>query len=545
MPFRFDVESLFIDPWKTLALVALVTVVVFIFYKPNRNLPPGPKGLPVLGNVFQLPRTQQFLRFTEWKEEFGMSFKLQSSPTLIILAGPIFSLNLAGQTVVVLNSHKVAGDLLDRRSAIYSDRPRFIMAGEILSRGLLIGLCGYGDLLRKLRKATHEGFNTRASEAYQPIQEKEAAVLVDSMLKDPNSWIAHLERSAASTILTALYGMESVQSKDDPLVARINDCMHRLTRACMPGSYLVEFLPIMKYLPEALAPWKKEGNEWYNKDTAMFQGFLDEVQSKVNAGQAKLTFAARLLEQKSGQLSTTEASWLSGALFMAGSETTAGALTIFILAMRLYPNVMEKAQAEIDAVVGRDRLPTFEDRDHLPYIQAIVEEVLRWRPIAPLGLPRRAMKDDFYEGYFIPKGSLVLENIWAMNHDPTIFLDHDEFRPERFLDKTSAVNVVPTDTRNHRHVSFGFGRRICCGLNLANQSLFIDIASLLWAASIEPAYDETGAEIIPSSMELLDEGSVVRPIPFKCNIVPRSKDVNAVLEVAQRSYGDERPLTSD
>ncbi|KAF5342805.1 hypothetical protein D9758_013368 [Tetrapyrgos nigripes] len=517
MPFHFYMVSSHFDPWNTLALIVLVTLAVRIFYKPKRNLPPGPKGLPVLGNIFQQPQTLQFLRFAEWREEFG----------------PIFSLNLAGQTMIVLNSHKVAADLLDRRSTIYSDRPRFIMALEILAGNMMMFFCGYGNLWRKLRKGAHEGFNIRASEVYQPLQEKEAAVLVGNMLKDPNSWFDHLNRSTVSTVLTAVYGMESIKSKDDPLVAQVNDCAHRLTRAAQPGSFLVEFFPIMKYLPEALAPWKKEGNEWYRKDTAMFQGFLDDVQSKVNAGQAKATFVAGLLERISSQLSTVEAGWLAGTMVLAGSETTASVLSVFMLAMRLYPNVMKKAQAEIDAVVGRDRLPTFEDRDHLPYIQAIVKEVLRWRPVAPL-VPRRVMKDDFYEGHFIPKGSLVVANIWAMNHDPTIFPDHDEFRPERFLDETGAVHAIPADTRNLGHVSFGFGRRICVGLNFANQSLFIDIASLLWAASIEPAYDETGAEIVPSPTEYVDKGVVVHPAPFRCNIVPRSGDADGMLEVAKR-----------
>lgn len=91
---------------------------------------------------------------------------------------------------------------------------------------------------------------------------------------------------------------------------------------------------------------------------------------------------------------------------------TAAALSVFILAMRLYPNVMKRAQAEIDDVVGRDRLPTFADRENLPYIRAIVKEVLRWRPVGPLGLPRRTSQDDVYEGYFIPKGSLVIANAW-------------------------------------------------------------------------------------------------------------------------------------
>jgi hypothetical protein len=131
-------------------------------------------------------------------------------------------------------------------------------------------------------------------------------------------------------------------------------------------------------------------------------------------------------------------------------------------------------------------------------------------------------QDDFYEGYFIPKGTLVIVNIWAMNRDPNIYPDYDEFSPERFLDETGTVDIVPADTRKQGH---GFGEfalcdsdsasiftmycRISVGLHITNQALFIDIASLLWAASIEPAHDETGTEIIPSRTKCLDEGIVV------------------------------------
>ena len=86
-----------------------------------------------------------------------------------------------------------------------------------------------------------------------------------------------------------------------------------------------------------------------------------------------------------------------------------------MLAMVLHPEVQARAQAEIDAVVGRDRMPSFADRDALPYIRAVVRESLRWRMVGPLGVPRTTVQDDVYEGYFIPKGSVVLENIWAMN----------------------------------------------------------------------------------------------------------------------------------
>lgn len=80
--------------------------------------------------------------------------------------------------------------------------------------------------------------------------------------------------------------------------------------------------------------------------------------------------------------------------------------------MTLYPDVQKKAQEEVDRVVGSGRLPTMEDRGNLPYIEAIVNEVLRWHPVAPMGLPHTSTEDDICEGYLIPKGSMILANIW-------------------------------------------------------------------------------------------------------------------------------------
>ncbi|TFK67293.1 cytochrome P450, partial [Pluteus cervinus] len=104
--------------------------------------PPGPKGLPFLGNIFQLPPFQ-FIRFMEWKEQFG----------------PIFSLNLVGQPVIVINNLEIATELLERRSSIYADRPRIIVANEIMSGGLMLPIVPYGNLWKKLRKASHEGLS--------------------------------------------------------------------------------------------------------------------------------------------------------------------------------------------------------------------------------------------------------------------------------------------------------------------------------------------------------------------------------------------------
>ena len=147
---------------------------------------------------------------------------------------------------------------------------------------------------RKFHKAGHEGLNIRAAEKYQPLQEVEAATMVIDMINDPDHWNDHLKRyvycsatplivlidpssTTASMVLSAVYGWPPIESKDDPLVTQINDQVHRLIRAALPGTYLVEIFPVMKHLPTWMAPWKKWGLEWYKKDSEMFEGFYDGV----------------------------------------------------------------------------------------------------------------------------------------------------------------------------------------------------------------------------------------------------------------------------
>ncbi|KIM35577.1 hypothetical protein M413DRAFT_347955, partial [Hebeloma cylindrosporum] len=509
-------RSLSIDQSILVLFTAFLFTKVVFPKKSKGPLPPGPRGLPVLGNIFQIPKFQWF-KYTEWQKEFG----------------PIFSLNFAGNPVVVLNSHEVAADLLDRRSNTYSSRPRFIMASEILTGGIFIAFSVYGDLWRKLRKAGHEGLNIRAAEKYQPLQEVEAAAMVIGLMKEPDHWDDHLRRTAASTVLSAVYGWPPIESKDDPLVTRINDLMHRLIRAALPGAYLVEIFPVMKRLPAWIAPWKKWGLDWYKKDSEMFQGFYDGVAKSVREGDFKPSFTSSLVErQEEHKLSNLEAAWLAGTMFGAGAETTAAALSVFMLAMALYPDVMRKAQREIDVAVGRGRLPTFADAPNLPYLRAMVMEVLRWRPVGPLGLPRRTTADDWYKGYFIPKGTVVIANVWAMNRDPVVYPDFEEFRPERFIAEDGSL-VIPQNTHGQGHVTYGFGRRICLGMNVANNALFIDMASILWAATIELDRGPDGKPILPSRTDCVDEGLVVRPVPFKCHILPRSPDIASVLQLAK------------
>ena len=179
------------------------------------------------------------------------------------------------------------------------------------------------------------------------------------------------------------------------------------------------------------------------------------------------------------------------------------------LAMVAFPEVQYRAQAELDAVVGRARPPAFSDAPRLPYVRAIIREVLRWRPSVPLGLPHAAAEDDWYEGMFIPKGTTFLANLWQCNHDRAVFgKDADEFRPERHLGNDGELLPGPKETNQEGHVSFGFGRRVCVGRHLANESLFIRTAMILWAVILKCPRDENGKELPPDTDAFVDLGII-------------------------------------
>jgi len=178
--------------------------------------------------------------------------------------------------------------------------------------------------------------------------------------------------------------------------------------------------------------------------------------------------------------------------------------------MIAFPEVQRRAQAELDSVVGRDCLPTFDDAPRLPYVCAIVREILRWRPALPLCVPHAAIKDDWYEGMFIPKGTVCIANLWHCSHDRAVFgEDADEFRPERHLNSEGELVPGPVETNQTGNVAFGFGRRFCVGKDLANNSLYIDISRMLWGVNFECARDENGKEIPLDLNTFVDTGIIV------------------------------------
>ncbi|KAK1144432.1 hypothetical protein N8T08_005585 [Aspergillus melleus] len=165
--------------------------------------------------------------------------------------------------------------------------------------------------------------------------------------------------------------------------------------------------------------------------------------------------------------------------------------------MTIYPKVQQKAQEEIDHVVGCTRLSNAKDRGKLPYIDALAKETLRWKPVAPMGLPHTSTADDIFDWDFLPKGTTVLANVWYFTHNPATYPNPMSFNPGRFLptDKKPTLELDP-----HRF-AFGFGRRMCPSRFLADSMIFLNIAQSL---AFKP-------------------GVVSHPHPFMATITPRSE----------------------
>jgi cytochrome P450 len=157
----------------------------------------------------------------------------------------------------------------------------------------------------------------------------------------------------------------------------------------------------------------------------------------------------------------------SGGFLEGGSETTSLTMNNCIIGMLSNPEVIKKAHDELDRVIGSSRTPTFEDEPNLQYIRQIIKETLRWRPINKLGANHYATQDDWYEGMFIPKGSIIMVNWWALHYDPNRWDHPEKFDPDRMEGHTmsAAEEAASGDPLDRSHFAYGGGRRICPGIH--------------------------------------------------------------------------------
>ncbi|KAG2139993.1 cytochrome P450 [Suillus cothurnatus] len=477
-----------------------VYLVMRVFNKKKpAPYPPGPPGWPLIGHILDMPHIKPWLTFAMWGKKYG----------------GVSHIEVMGQHIVVLNSVKAAIDMLDKKSTLYSDRPIFPVAGELVGWKHTLALLPDGDRFRRYRRNLHSVIGSRAAVGiYNQIEEVETRRFLKRVLTKPGQLQAHIRRTAGAIILRISYGYD-VTEDDDPFVNLANRAVDQFSRSTTPVVKVPEWFPG--------AGFKRLARGWHKTFEEMNSEPYKFVKDQMAAGIAPESLTSNLLRNHT--LSAEDdhvVKWSAGSLYIGGADTTVSSVYSFFLAMTLFHDVQKKAQAEIDAVVGPDRLPSFADRGSLPYTEALAKEVLRWNVVVPTGLAHRVTKDDIHDGYFIPKGSLVIPNIWFMLNDPQTYANPVQFNPERFLS-----NDGKRPETDPRRICFGFGRRICPGLHLAEASVWISTAMSLAVFDISKCVED-GVEITPEIDP--SSGTISHPKPFKCSIKPRSAKAAALIE---------------
>ncbi|TFY51509.1 hypothetical protein EVG20_g10968, partial [Dentipellis fragilis] len=389
-----------VDPIAIACVALAVSSYLYFSRTTTFRKPPGPRPMPLIGNMLQMPSGREWIQFTEW-------YKQYESDSISVLTGldprqptgPIFYLNLLGKNVFVINTHRVAEQVLEKNINSYAHRPLdMVMASELyapshvpyrptycvlMSRSptrsigweRAVALNPGGAQHRHYRKLLSKVLNSTAVRRFRPQQQRSAEALCAAILRAPDDFLKHILKHIP---------------------------------AWFPG-----------------AQFKRDAQQWRADLDALAQVPFNSVKDDVASGAANPSYVGDHLSADAplSQEDEDAVMWTAASLYTGGADTTHASLMAFVLLMCLNPAAQKRAQAEIDATVGTDRLPTLEDVPNLPYVSACVKEVLRYWTVGPIGLPHRATKDEVYDdgSYVIPAGSTVIANIWGMMHDPAVY----------------------------------------------------------------------------------------------------------------------------
>ncbi|KAI0278782.1 cytochrome P450 [Russula aff. rugulosa BPL654] len=441
--------------------------------------PPGPPSWPIIGCLFDIPKDKPWIAYTDMSKKYG----------------DIICLRALSKVTVVLSSFSAIKDLLEKRGDYYSDRPSVPIV-EMVDYEWPVFMVGLNETWRKERKILDTSLRPGAVVSYRQVMEEKTRELLVQLRANPKDFNAHVNLFQGRLIMSLTFGYDL---KDGDKILEAPKQMNSIVRGpSSAGLARVYLLPFLRHVPswvpylsyEPLAQKGRKMSERIKNEP------IDFVKNALRNGTAAHSLASEHLQELENLVGLARQEQEEvvvaalGSLYKAGLETTVSSMYSLFLALVLFPQVQTRAQAELDLVIGRDRLPTFDDRPRLPYIEAFCKELMRWFVVVPMGLSHLSRRDDVYKGFFIPKGAVMIANAWAILHDPEAYPEPDKFKPERFLNEDGTVRDDPMLS-----LVFGVGKRICPGRHLVESTLFIGASSILSVFNVTKAKDENGNEI--------------------------------------------------
>jgi cytochrome P450 len=499
--------------WLTAGFIGIAAPLIFLVVKwvlgtlRPKNFPPGPPIIPGLGNLHQMPFEKPYLKFHEWAQKYG----------------DIVGLKAGTGNLVLLNTPKLVHELFDKRGAICSNRP----VNHILTKHVLhhpeeksIAILQYDDYYRRWRKSFQFILSANGIKRLLPLLEAEASSLCAKFLDGGEDYVQRARHWALAVPLVATTG-ERLDDMPADYGEKVCHAQDVLLELILPGAAPpVDIFPILKYVPEFLAKWKSHAryvrkcmvDDAHNYLIGAKKTYGHMVNDPDSVGFDSLL--PKIMKEQVGtggkeRFTDTELAFVGQASVGAAVDTTLATFKNLMVAFASFPEVLAKAQQELDRVAGHEPL-TSDKIGELRYLKACISEVrrifiqystrdqiidflqvLRWRPTTPQALPHVLTRDEYVGEYFFPAGTMFIANAWSIHRNEEEYDRPNDFIPERFLE--SPFGLRPAFKANELENSgrralyaFGSGRRQCPGEQFAFTAVLLAAAKIAWAYDISP-----------------------------------------------------------
>ncbi|XP_062830439.1 cytochrome P450 2G1 [Anolis carolinensis] len=495
-----DMGVALLSPFLALAVSCLAVLALWKRLSPQKGrLPPGPTPLPFLGNLLHVKTSNAFQSFLALRDKYG----------------PVFTVHLGPRPVVVLCGHEAVKEALVDQAEEFSGR------GELASldrnfNGTGVALAN-GERWRQLRRfslTALRNFGMGKQSIEERIQE-EAQFLVEAFREtqglpfDPTFF---LSRTVSNVISSVVFGRR-FDYEDQTFLSLLHKIHESLLEMSTPWAQLYDmFSCVMRYLPGR-----------HNRIYSLMEDLKAFIAEKAQANLETLDpdnprdfidcFLIQMEKEKGNPSSEFNMENLVPTalnLFFGGTETVSSTLRYGFLLLMKHPDVEEKVHQEIDRVIGRERLPSIEDRKRMPFTDAVVHEIQRVTNIVPLGMPHSVVRDTHFRGFLLPKGTNVFPLLGSVLTDPKYFHNPEKFNPGHFLDANGCFK------KNEAFVPFASGKRVCLGEAMARMELFLYVVIILQNFSLK-------ALVPPEDIDLTPQVSGFANIPpeYRMCLVPR------------------------
>ncbi|XP_062116103.1 cytochrome P450 71AP13-like [Humulus lupulus] len=433
------------------------------------KLPPSPSKLPIIGNLHQLG-TKPHISLRDLSQKYG----------------PIFYMQLGHIPTVIVSSPKVAEEVYKTHDLVFSNRPQIIAAKYLFYNCKDIGFSQYGSYWRYVRKISNlELLSSRKVQYYSHVREKEVARLV-RRLSESYPGTVNLSKMlglyANDVVCKVVFGRDFSEGGDYDKQG-FQELLEEF-QELLGGLGVSDFFPSLEFVI-SLTGMKSRLIHTFKQFDELFDRIIGEHLDRHGHDRVKDERSKDLvdglldIQRNNGSsemtLSMENVKAIILDMFAAGTDTTFISLDWGMTELIINPKALQKAQTEIQSVLGERRVVLESDLPQLNYIKAVIKETYRLHPPAPVLMPRESIEHVVINGYDIPAKTRLFVNAWAMGRDPEIWEDPETFRPERFLQGT------PIDFKCHDYelIPFGAGRRICPGMNFGIAAVELALAQLL------------------------------------------------------------------